>query len=1083
MPAPEPRPAQTPRRLRLTVRRAVLLAVLLGMLLPALVVGMYLARIFYSEKLEAEVRAALTHNSELLAVGVSESLWSLDYESVTAMAAAVMNNPALVRVEVQDPKLGRIAFREQPERRLGRSFEAEAPVQRRGENIGSVRIEITDAPLRDALGQQMASLAGLLLLQITGSMALILFVLQHRIGAPLRRLGEEAELLARGELEHPIVALRDDEIGDLENRLEITRQALQGLFRSLEQKNHDLETDLEERRHVEAALRDREQRLRAMVEQSPLAVIEFDLDWHVLDWNDTAERIFGWPRDAALGQHASRIIDLPEADVASNLEASIPRGHTTLRCRHSDGGKGTQIICQWYNSVIRDASGHAQRIVALVEDITERQRSDDEIRRLAAVVRLTTNLVALTDKQGSIEWLNPAFANRLGAAASSMLGQPLASLLHIDTNSSAPQAGTSLANALASGQMLTEPELPCATPAGETFWVSMELQPIRDEQGQILQWIALLTDISERRRMAEGLRNIARIGGDAAPNRFFGHLLTALASATGARAAYLASWQDREMRIEASWALPDWPLQTEPAQDGCFLAHHAATEGALLLSRDAGATVARDAVVQRCNMAEALALEPILEGGNRVIGHIVLLFAQPLTDAASVQSLVELGAARASAEFLRLRALEALRQSEQKFFSIFVYSPIPIGVLRCADGRCLDVNPSFLNTFGYRRDAIVGRNMEEMPLYVDQAERQWIRQLLDEQQEVSGADLRLRTQEGDIRDCQAYIRPVRMNNEDCLLVAIADVTQLLEAQRQVEELNQSLEKRVTERTHDLAQSNAELETTLDRLKHTMEELVRAEKLAALGSLVAGIAHELNTPIGNSLMVASTLHDLNRGFRDQMQAGLKRSVLDAFVNESESAADILLRNLHRAAELISSFKQVAVDQTSSQRRIFDLAEVVGEIVVTMHPTFRKTPYRIETDIPPGLVLDSFPGPFGQVVANLLNNTILHAFEGKSQGTVRLQAAAESADWIRFSCRDDGVGIPAANLRRVFDPFFTTRLGRDGTGLGLNIVHNIVTSVLGGEIALESTEGQGSSFIIRLPVRAPGAEATVSKAATE
>ncbi len=173
----------------------------------------------------------------------------------------------------------------------------------------------------------------------------------------------------------------------------------------------------------------------------------------------------------------------------------------------------------------------------------------------------------------------------------------------------------------------------------------------------------------------------------------------------------------------------------------------------------------------------------------------------------------------------------------------------------------------------------------------------------------------------------------------------------------------------------------------------------------------------------------------------------------------------------------------MDQTSSQRRIFDLAEVVGEIVVTMHPTFRKTPYRIETDIPPGLVLDSFPGPFGQVVANLLNNTILHAFEGKSQGTVRLQAAAESADWIRFSCRDDGVGIPAANLRRVFDPFFTTRLGRDGTGLGLNIVHNIVTSVLGGEIALESTEGQGSSFIIRLTVRAPGAEATVSKAATE
>ncbi len=366
---------------------------------------------------------------------------------------------------------------------------------------------------------------------------------------------------------------------------------------------------------------------------------------------------------------------------------------------------------------------------------------------------------------------------------------------------------------------------------------------------------------------------------------------------------------------------------------------------------------------------------------------------------------------------------------------------------------------------------MVGQPVLATPIYTDQQEREWILQLLHDAGEVSGADMRLRTSDNEIRDCQIYVRQISMDEEPCLLVATVDVTTLLEAQRQVEELNLSLEKRVTERTHDLAATNAELEKTLERLKRTLDELVRSEKLAALGSLVAGIAHELNTPIGNSLMVASTLHDVNQTFREQMQAGLRRSTLDSYVAESESAADILLRNLQRAAELISSFKQVAVDQTSSQRRRFELAEVVNEIVVTMQPVFRKTSHSIETSIPADIRLDSYPGPLGQVIANLLNNTILHAFEGRENGKVQLRAELDDNNGVLFTCQDDGIGIQASNLRRIFDPFFTTKLGRDGTGLGLNIVHNIVTGILGGEISVESSPGQGCSFRIRLPLRAP------------
>lgn len=493
-----------------------------------------------------------------------------------------------------------------------------------------------------------------------------------------------------------------------------------------------------------------------------------------------------------------------------------------------------------------------------------------------------------------------------------------------------------------------------------------------------------------------------------------------------------------------------------------------------MLKHHAYEAISRDPALLSCTRTEALIVEPITDSTQRVLGHIVMLFEAPLTQAAGVQSLIELGAARAATEFMRQHTLQALQHSEQKFFSIFQYAPIPIALLRQADSVCLDLNPSFLNHFGYARESVVGRPVADTPIYVDQAERQWALDLLTHTGEVSGAEMRLRTHDGDIRDCQIYVRPVTMGDEACLLVAAVDVTPLLEAQRQVEELNQSLERRVVDRTHALADANTELEKTLERLKRTLEELVHSEKLAALGSLVAGIAHELNTPIGNSLMVASTLRDTNRAFRDELNGGLRRSRLDAHITESETAGDILMRNLSRAAELISSFKQVAVDQTSSQRRTFDLGAVVSEIIVTMHPVFRKTPFLIDNLTPAGIRLDSYPGPFGQVLANLLNNTILHAFEGRTAGKITLSVEQEDAEHILFRCQDDGVGISPENLRRIFDPFFTTKLGRDGSGLGLNIVHNIVTGILGGEIRVDSTLGSGSCFTVRLPLQAPSAE---------
>jgi len=274
----------------------------------------------------------------------------------------------------------------------------------------------------------------------------------------------------------------------------------------------------------------------------------------------------------------------------------------------------------------------------------------------------------------------------------------------------------------------------------------------------------------------------------------------------------------------------------------------------------------------------------------------------------------------------------------------------------------------------------------------------------------------------------------------------------------------------------LQRANIELASTLATLNMAQEELVRSEKLAALGSLVAGIAHELNTPIGNSLMVASTLVDQTKALTDSFaDGGIKRSMLDNFLRDAGKAGDILVRNLFRAGNLVTSFKQVAVDQTSSQRRTFALAEVVSEILLTLSPTIKKTSFEFAQHIPSDITMDSYPGPLGQVITNLLNNALLHGFEGRHDGTVTLSAHLNKDGWVELSVKDDGVGIPTANLNRIFDPFFTTKLGAGGSGLGLNIAHNLVTGVLGGRVRVLSEVGVGTTFVLTLPAVAPHLQA--------
>jgi len=259
-----------------------------------------------------------------------------------------------------------------------------------------------------------------------------------------------------------------------------------------------------------------------------------------------------------------------------------------------------------------------------------------------------------------------------------------------------------------------------------------------------------------------------------------------------------------------------------------------------------------------------------------------------------------------------------------------------------------------------------------------------------------------------------------------------------------------------------------------RLQQAQSQLVAKEKLAALGSLVAGIAHELNTPLGNSLLMASTLEQRSREVAQAADAKLlRRSELELFLSETQSVARLIMQGLQTAAELITSFKQVAVDRTAEQRRLFDLALLCEQVTATLQAGIRNKGHHLELQIPEGLLLNSFPGPLGQVLSNLVNNAMLHGFGARRGGLMQLSARPLKDGRVELRFRDDGVGISAAHASRVFEPFFTTKFGQGGSGLGLSISHNIVSSLLGGSLTLDPAPGPGCCFVLCLPLQAPEA----------
>lgn len=291
------------------------------------------------------------------------------------------------------------------------------------------------------------------------------------------------------------------------------------------------------------------------------------------------------------------------------------------------------------------------------------------------------------------------------------------------------------------------------------------------------------------------------------------------------------------------------------------------------------------------------------------------------------------------------------------------------------------------------------------------------------------------------------------------------------AEAEVRRMNADLEQRVQKRTHELQLSYSELQEAMKELRETQTQLVQSEKMAALGDMVAGIAHEINTPIGIAVTAASHYESRTRELVAKIGSNqLKRSDLDQYTRLSEETARMLLVNLERAAELVQSFKKVAVDQSSEARRVFNLKRYTEEVLISLRPRIRKTQLQVELECPENIELNSYPGAFSQILTNLIVNSIMHAYEPDQSGTLRLSFSLEDQRVV-FDYRDDGKGIDNTILGRIFDPFFTTKRGTGGSGLGLHILYNIVSGTLGGSVEVFSTVGMGTHFRLSMPLN-PG-----------
>jgi PAS domain S-box-containing protein len=383
-----------------------------------------------------------------------------------------------------------------------------------------------------------------------------------------------------------------------------------------------------------------------------------------------------------------------------------------------------------------------------------------------------------------------------------------------------------------------------------------------------------------------------------------------------------------------------------------------------------------------------------------------------------------------------------------------IYDTAPIG-LACLspDCRYLQINQRLTEICGISVEDHLGRSVRECVPALADAVEQIVRSIVETGEPVIGIEVAgQRVDQPAERFWVTYWHPLRSPSGEIVAVNVA-----------AEEIT---ERKRSEQAMLRARETAE--ATLQNLRETQASLIEAEKLAALGRLVAGVAHEINGPVGSSLTVASSLQRRYETFVSDVRRGeIRRSALNEFLDGVKEASLQLTANLNRASELVQSFKQVAADRSHLERRRFNLGELTEQVIVGLRPELRKRGLALELMCEPDLVMTSLPGPYGLVISNLVLNSIVHAFPDNRKGTITLKARAFGDEDVEILLSDNGCGMSPQIRRQAFDPFFTTRRHDGATGLGLHIVHSMVVDRLEGRLALTSEPGVGTTVRLILP----------------
>ncbi len=411
-------------------------------------------------------------------------------------------------------------------------------------------------------------------------------------------------------------------------------------------------------------------------------------------------------------------------------------------------------------------------------------------------------------------------------------------------------------------------------------------------------------------------------------------------------------------------------------------------------------------------------------------------------------------------------------------------------------GRFVLVNTAFLEFFNFTKDQVIGKTDQELFTNLEPELIEKINAgndiLFKKREPIVIEELEMPDHSNALHVLWIKKIPyfIWKRNKWGILVVTIDITNLKHAESKLEDLNGRLEAKVERRAYLLNETNRELELSmyklqmkqnqleesnnlleesLESLRETQNQLIESEKLAALGRLVAGVSHEINTPLGIGITSISFLErECNEMVDIFSNNGLTKAHLEEFLENMQDTTKLILANLKNAAGLVNKFKQIAVDQSTEEIREFNLYEYLDGIIQSLSPQLKHTSHSFELVCPKDITILSYPSILTQIITNLVMNSLVHGFEDQENGHIKLLVEEEDTTTLVFHYTDNGKGIAPDHIEKVFEPFFTTKRGKGGVGLGLNIVYNLITRTLGGKIEVKSTENNGVHFIIHVPI---------------